>query len=221
MRRKTLCNVTCVCCVLVLSGCATVTDPVHVKRPENDQPFKGVVSGKKVLILEPFITTCTTNTEAPVPPESCGAISLANLLENSARSVCQEVGASTIVARENVAVQNGSAKEALQTLASKGPVLLSYYKDKSELLTSLQALAQATGAEMICAYSILVKVGARSGWDPNTGAIWQGTSSTSVKAVLVSTHTGKILWGNEMFVRTVASDSQCIKAAKILFAEAK
>ena len=182
MRPKMLCKATCIFCVLMLCGCATVTNPVYRNRQENDRSFKGVVSGKKVLILQPFITTCTTDTEAPVAPESCGAVSLANVLENSAKSKCQEAGASATIAKEYVTVQNGHIKEALQTINSKGPILLSYYKDKSELLTSLKALAQATGSEMVCAYSIVVKVGVKGGWDPNTGAIWQGTSSTSVKA---------------------------------------
>jgi len=208
------------CCILVFSGCATITAPVHVKRQENDKPFKDVVSAKKVLIMQPFITAVTTDTERPVSFESCGAISLANLLETHARSACQAAGSSAIIFQRDT-LQNGGAEEALRTLAGKSHILMSYYKNKSELMPSLQTVAQASGAEIIGAYSIGVKVGGRGGWDPNTGRIWQGTSSTTIKAVLVSTATGAVLWGNEMFVRTVASDKQCVEAAEKLFADIK
>jgi hypothetical protein len=206
------------CCILAFSGCATVTDPVHVKRNENDKSFKNVVTGKKVLIMQPFITAVTTNTEAPVSSESCGAVALANLLENHAKSACQEARSSTAIFQKDMP-QNAAANEALKALADKSHILMSYYKNKSELMTSLQTIANATGAEIVSACSIMVKVGGRGGWNPNTGQIWQGTSSTTMKAVLISTATGKVLWGNEIFVRAVASDKQCIDAAEKMFAD--
>lgn len=219
MGRRILHAVAWACCMLALAGCATVTDPVHVRRSENEQLFMEVVAGKKVLILPPFVTTRMTATELSVTPESCGATSLAKLIEESAKGICQDAGGTMIVAGEDAATQADPADDAMQTLMSSGPTLMSYYKDRSALATSLQALGQATGAQMICAYSIDVKVGMTGGWNPNSGEIWQGTSSTSAKAVLVSTATGETVWGNEMFVRTVASDNQCIKAAKKLFIE--
>lgn len=221
---RMLCYAAFMFCLIVLSGCATVTNSVHVKRQENDQTFKAAVAGKKIFILQPFISAKTTNHEAPVAHDSCGATSLSNLIEESIRNIGQETGASPLIARNDAAfietyLQDDSAKEAITTLEDNHNVLLSYYRDKTELVPSLRSIAEATGAELICAYSINVKVGGSGGWDPNSGRIWQGTSSTSVKAVLISTSTGKILWGNEMFARTIASDTQAIKAAEKLFTE--
>jgi hypothetical protein len=221
MRQKMLNHASCTFFFLVLFGCATITEPVHVKRQENEQSFKAVVSGKKVFILKPFISTTTTDSETPVQPESTGAIELANLIENSARNVSQKAGASGFITKDDAALHNDLSREALQSLASNQHILLSYYKDKSVLKGNLQTIAQATGTELLCAYSIVVKVGGGSGWNPISGQIWQGTSSTSVKAVLISTSTGKILWGNEIFVRTLASDKQCVQAVEKLFVESE
>lgn len=208
------------CCAFMFYGCATTTASVHLKPPGNKKPFKEVVSAKKLFMMQPFISAVTTNTEEPVSLETCGATSLANLLENHVRKVCQDTGSAKITFQKDIA-QEGPAQEALKSIADKSRVLMSYYRNKEELMPSFQTIAKATGAEIIGAYSIAVKVGGSGGWNPNTGQIWQGTSSTTIKAVLISPTTGKVLWGNEIFVRTLASDKQCVEAAEMLFTDAK
>lgn len=207
----------CICYVLAFCSCAA---PVYVKKQENNLLFRNIVSAKKIIILHPFITSFNTYTEAPVTPELCGATTLAFQIENSIHRICQQAGASAIIMQKDTILQNESAQVSINALESKVPVLMSHYRNKSDLMKDIQTLADATDAQIICASTIVVKVGAGGFVDPVfTGQVRQGTSTTAVKVILVSTDAGRVLWGNEMFVRRMASDNECIQGFEKIFGE--
>ena len=55
---------------------------------------------------------------------------------------------------------------------------------------------------------VRVKQGPGGSWNPYSGAITSGMSTTSFQAALISTRTGQVAWKNEVLERTVVPPSK-------------
>jgi hypothetical protein len=97
--------------------------------------------------------------------------------------------------------------------------LIGASRDKSSFLPSLAELGKLSGADLACVPVFYAKVGKGGGYDPNSGAIWTTTSSTSIRVGLVSLATGERVWFREAFMRSVAQRRDLDRAIDVLFRE--
>jgi len=112
----------------------------------------------------------------------------------------------------------GAVGDAVRRLTEESRVLVSVRKDKSALLPALKQVADISGAGVACVQTVRVKVGSGAMYDPNSGAMAQGTNSTAIAIAFVSLTTGEVVWKNEAFVRYLPSSGKFEKAVKMLFA---
>jgi hypothetical protein len=102
-------------------------------------------------------------------------------------------------------------------LLSNRAVLVSAFRDKTSLLSALAGIREATGAAYLAFPESKVFVGTPGGWDPNTGRVWDSTSTTSLKLTVVSLSDGQVVWQNELFIRAVANSDQIMQWTPKLF----
>lgn len=90
-----------------------------------------------------------------------------------------------------------------------------------ELRDNLHQLGESAGNKAAALLQFIrVKRGPTGTWDPNTGAITSGASSTYFQAALIECETGKALWENSVLLREAPAPGQrdFAQAINLLFA---
>ncbi|HSU66387.1 MAG TPA: hypothetical protein VLJ39_05930 [Tepidisphaeraceae bacterium] len=102
-------------------------------------------------------------------------------------------------------------------LLTKRAILVSTFRDKTPLMPALAGIRQTTGAAYLAFPESSVFVGTAGGWDPNSGRVWDRTSTTSLKLTVVSLADGQVVWQNELFIRAAANSEQIMQWTPRLF----
>lgn len=112
---------------------------------------------------------------------------------------------------------NGINRGLMERLEQSHSTLSSSFKDKTELLPSLRQLQSVSGTELACLITLKVKAGKGGGYNPLNGGMWQGTSTSSFKVVILSLSTGEHLWKNEVYARNLPTDEVISESIGLLF----
>ncbi len=204
--------------LLPLLGCATTTAPV-VSGSLNTKALSEFTStGGKIFLTTPVVTFENASTESPLPSASFGGEYVESFVLRTASSELKKIGIETVTVSKTKPLENmDQIKPVLDKIMENRKILTSSYKDKSSLVPHLHKLKMYTGTEVIGFQTVRVKVGRGSTYDPNSGAMSQGTSSSSIKFVLVSLSDGAILCKNSALVRYLPATEKFKKAVSMLF----
>lgn len=221
-RRKVFVNFIAIGLLMVFaSGCATVTSPVIVNVPNCGSQLKGVLPGESVVLALPQTLFVSTEDESPVSPSECDSEGLQALMSLQSRQGIVNAGMKPLEVDNIGGTNKVELVRVLAELDKKQAILMRKTPRSPELVAQLRMLACLTGAKAILLQKVRVKLGVGGGWDPNSGAIWQSTSSTSIRVALVSLLTGDILWGKEAFIRALPSDSRFSETIQQIYSDKK
>jgi len=184
-----------------------------------DLPFYG----NKILIIPPKLTYRDTYTERELPPgyqepPSPSDLTLVNMMKASGESPQAITALMTAQARQT-ALQNRFEVYSVKELSSAQPpearesmselekgsknLLKGWSKDREHLLGQLRILKKITGIDGVVVQSVTIKIGGNGQWNSASGQITAGTSSSTLKAGLIATDTGDLIWERESFYRDV------------------
>ncbi len=167
----------------------------------------------KVLILPPQIVLEQLSGSARASEQSSGPFESA--LTNAAIS---ELKSRQYLAIEPEALDNSEAVDSLKKLRPFTRRLAhGVFNDETQ--RAVGHLATLSQDYLILAQFMQVKHGPGATWNPMSGAITSGMSSTLLQAALISTHTGQVIWKNEVFERKALGldDPKLAKAIDSLF----
>lgn len=204
---------------ILLSGCATMTRPVAIGS-QNDDVLLALGQGSaRVLLLPPLASFETVSTEAPLPNTIYGGVEARSMMVAAAATHLAEFGIQPIDPETEPLANNASMVDLVARLGEESAVLTRAYKDKSALVPLLRDVRDISDAHFMYVQTLKVKVGSSASYDPNTGAMAQGTSSSAVKAVLISLPDAEQVWSNESMARYLPSDGKFETAVNMLYPE--
>lgn len=217
LQNKSICLPATIMAVGLLSGCATT--PVAVGPPSSSALPSTIPRGETIFLLPPSPSYELAHNEALLPAAQYGANAACSLMASNARDRLREKGMHVLTPEDMPQGKKAEVETILGKLALECQTLASFYRSKQELIPVLQELQEVSGASAAFVQTLRVKVGMGGGWDPYTGQIWQGTSSSDVKVALISLRTGEHLWANEVFVRCLPYGARFAEAVRLLFEE--
>lgn len=204
--------------IFSLFGCATATKPIASGQINTDVLSKLSNNKGKIFLASPVITFENAITEAPLPSLEYGGEKATSLVSTMVASQLKGMGLETINVSDVKPAENLERTNAiLDKIAENCLILTSSYKDNSNLIPYLRELQKITGADALCLQTVRVKVGRAATYDPNSGAMSQGTNSSSIKLAFLSLADGSILSMNRAFVRYLPSDEKFKDAVDLLF----
>jgi hypothetical protein len=208
--------------VLLFSNCATTSGPVVIGLIGDTTFNQMAAKGEVIFLLSPHMTFEDAATEASLPSEQHGGAQVHSVMMSTAFEKLHEAGFRVLTQDSVEYNSQAAAGSVIKNLNEECRVLTSDTKDKSALLPLLRQLAEITGANLACVQTVKVKVGSGAMYDfVFSGAMRQGTSSSTINVVLVSLKNGDIVWRNESFVRHKPPSSEFNKSVKMLFETSK
>jgi hypothetical protein len=197
----------------VLAGCA-------VKQiPPTTPPLSTAVHAERLLQLPTRVIYESVDTDRELtepPPE---ATARAARLDGELRGRLAARGLQLVALPELAPDVRAETDGVIAKVRPRYVRLIGASRDKSAFHDTLAELKRLTGAELACVPVLYVKVGKSGGYDPNSGAIWTTTSSTSLRVGIVSLTTGERVWFRESFMRSMANDRDLGRAIDVLFRE--
>jgi len=203
--------------VALLGGCATATVPVVVGTVNDPVIRELAAAGETVFLLPPHVTFESADNEQPLSGESCGGDKAEVATAMYVAEGLAGEGFAVLTLDDMPAESEPKARDLVDKLDAECSVLTSSYKDKSLLIPLLNELCGISGAGVVCVQTVKIKVGSGETYDINSGAMTQGTSSSTIKVALVSPDNGKVLWKNESFVRYLPTSGKFKQAVQLLF----
>lgn len=204
---------------LALLALALMEPGCSIKQiPATTPHLSAMAHGQRVLLLPTRVIyeSVDTDQEVPLPPE---ATERAARVDQAMRERLVREGFAVVTPSELAGDVRQEVDAVLTGLQLRYVRLIGAGQDKSAFLSALGELARLTGAELGCVPVYYAKVGKSGGYNPNTGAIWTTTSSTSLRIGLVSFSTGERIWFREAFQRSVATRRDLERALNVLFEE--
>lgn len=198
-------------------GCGAT--PVVVGPPKSGVSARPFPHGESVFLFPPHLSYERVENETALPPDEYGADETSLLLISTTKRKLIEKGMRILTSESISEDKRAKMVPILKKLENKYRVLASYYKSKKEVMPLLQKLKKISDASIACVQLLRVKVGSGPMWDPVSGQVRPGTSSSDVRIVLISLFTGEHLWANEVFVRSLPSDKPFSNALEMLFEE--
>lgn len=119
---------------------------------------------------------------------------------------------------ESLLRKNSKFKLAYHQLNNEDTDLFRTSKDE-KLINTIKAIGKSTNYSNLLVLYLKVKVGPASSWNPFSGQIKSGISYSRIKAVLIESLSGTILWQNEIQFREIPKQgsSTFYKAINLLF----
>ncbi len=208
--------------VVLFSNCATTSGPVLIGSLGDTTFNQLAAKGEVLFLLPPHMTFEDVATETPLPPDSQGGDQVQAVMMSTVFEGLQVSGFRVLTLDSVETNAQPSTDNIIQRLNEECRVLTSVTKNKSALLPLLSQLAEITGASVACVHTVRAKIGTGAMYDPIfSGAMRQGTSSSTINVVLVSLKNGDIVWSNESFVRHKPTSNEFKKAVKMLFETSK
>jgi len=203
----------------VLSGCAGTQS---ILTPQSYIGNKDVVTPywNTVYLLTPKVTFEDVRTERDLSDQyySNAKATSKNLVEVSGSAILQK-GFRFLQENNLTLDQKIELNEVLLALGNQPEDFLKKGKDKGVFLPNLQKLHNVIGTEALMVQILKIKVGGGSFWDPLTGIVTPGTSTSHILAFLVDVKTGEVVWRNEVFFRTLPETEILNKSLEILFSK--
>ena len=150
-------------------------------------------------VLTPKVVFEDTLTEVPLDSFGYGGPALVKALTDKAISTLK---AKSIQDVAYVSDGNLSAEQRdLAEQASASANHLIRVNPDPQAIHYIQGLASTNESVAVLAQYVRVKVGPHGTWNPNSGAITSGASSSYFRAALLDCQTGRLLWENSVLLR--------------------
>lgn len=202
---------------VLVAGCVMVTHPVAVGS-KNDPALLALGQGHaKAFVLPPQLSFMSVDKERPLPSDAYGGNEAGALMMATAASYLSEVGLQLVGVETAAPDQQEGVASASKKVSDDARLVMSTYRDKSAILPVLKQIKDASGAGLLFLQTLKVEVGESGMYDPFSGAMSQGTSSSSLKAMLVSLDDGQILWSSESVARNLPSGGRFREAVGMLY----
>lgn len=188
--------------LFVLTGCATAVKPMLVAPANSRQPAKRMLAGNKVLIVAPAVTYLDVKTEQVI---STNDHPLSQAVSKSVVSRAQDLLSRhrfEVVQLDQLKARQEESRQILSELSGQSGVLVRPRSQRrAQLLSRLQAL-KTSGVDAILIHAVDVKMGSAATFDYiNSGNMTASTSSGDIRAGLIDTSTGDLIWDREVYHR--------------------
>ena len=204
-------------CVLFafLIGCSAT--PVMVQQSSKNGSKTVVPEWNNIFLLTPTLSFKEVKTEQELPPERYGSESILEHLVDYVGETVSQKGFKVIHQTDMAGGQQTELGQVLSSLNNLANKLTKRRKPKRHILDTLHALHDHTGAEGLLVHVFRVKVGSGGTWDPNSGAITPGSSTSHIIACLIDIETGEVMWRNEVFVRCMLDPEKLHECLDMLY----
>ena len=194
------------CCLAsMLSGCV-VNSKITQTGGTTGDTAAGMASvvpvSTKVWVLTPKVVYEDTLTETLLASSAQGGPALVTALTEQTVAILNGKGFHKVVtsgdsnlsAEQHTLAEQASLESNHLVRANPSPQVIKY----------IQGLASTNESVAVLAQYVRIKVGPHGTWDPNSGAITSGASTSYFRATLLEAQTGRRLWGNSVLLREVA-----------------
>jgi len=186
--------------------------------PKKDTP-KFKINNNKIFVLEPLVTYEHVRNEQPIYDFN-PKITERVLTETMAQLKKEFAAAGVIIViNSDLSLdEQTTIKNQLVHIQTNVRELLKEWKGRDDYLNDFALIAEKTGCDAIFVPYVQVKVGQGGSWDfVYSGAIYPGTSTTTLRAMLISLNDGKTSWTNASFYRDIPNYTIMTKCTKDLF----
>jgi hypothetical protein len=176
-----------------------------------------IARGQRVLLLptQTIYESVATGRELSVPPPE--AAEHAARLDEAVRARLASAGFEVVHPEQLPPGVRADVERVFAGMRALYVPLIGITRDREAFRPPLAELERLSGTEVLCVPIFFAKVGTGGGYDPNSGAIWTTTSSTSVRLGLISLATGERIWFREAFMRSIARNRDLERAIEALF----
>jgi len=200
-----MCFSTVLALVVLIAGCTINSNITQTGGGTGDASAATpsvVPASTRVWVLTPKVVYEDTRTEVTLDSSDHGGPALVAALAEQAVSILDSKGLhevacpreSSLSAEQKVLAEQASASANHLVRVNPDPQAIHY----------ILGLASTNESVAVLAQYVRVKVGPHGTWDPNSGAITSGASSSYFRAVLLDAQTGRRLWENSVLLREVA-----------------
>jgi hypothetical protein len=155
----------------------------------------------RVWVLTPMVAYEDTLSEAPLDAHAYNGPAVVAALNSQTISILNGKGVHEVVGPDDASLSEGQRLLAQQAGTEANHLVRANPPLKA--LQYVQGLAATNGSVAVLAEYVRVKVGPNGTWDPNSGAITSGASSSYFRAALLDARTGRKLWENSVLLREV------------------
>lgn len=188
-----------------LTGCATATKPMLVAPAATGYSAPQTLSGNRVLVITPRVVYRDVNTEQVISgadqplsqtiSRSIASYAQSPLARNQLEITHADDFLETPTGRELEHLLLGLSEES-------GVLLRPRSQRRAQLLSQLQTLKTAGGVDAILIHAIDVRMGSSATYDyVQSGRMTASTNNTDLRAGLIETSTGKLIWDREIYDR--------------------
>jgi hypothetical protein len=211
--------ITVISLLFVLGSCANVTIPKVSGTIQT--PFMQGMAEKNetIFLMPPLLSFEQASDESPLPPDQYGGEIVREVMMTEVPNGLSEIGIKCMLADDIPSDQQAVAMDLINNLLEESAVITSIYKDKSYIIPKLQQLKTITNLSSACFQIVKVKIGSGSYYNPYSGEMALGTSSSSIKVYIVSLDDGKILWSNKAIARNQPKSSKFRQAVRMVFSQ--
>jgi hypothetical protein len=156
-------------------------------------------------VLTPKVVFEDTQTESPLDSTAHGGPGLVTALTERAIAAlkAKDIPYAAYVSDGDLVAEQKKLAEQASALANR----LIRVNPDPEAIRFIQGLAATNVLVAVLVQYVRVKVGPSGTWDPNSGAITSGASSSHFRAALLECQTGRGLWQNSVLLRKLPDPS--------------
>jgi len=180
-------------------SCASLARPVLVRQP--DAPTTSAIEARSIHILWPLLfyeDVQTQHEEQPDPGE----------FDRVRRKIVQEIEAAaaskgfTFSGDQDLeGAQQAAVELGMETLRRDVMTVFKARKRTELFEEALGSLGDSLDAELVIASFLRVKVGRGGYWDPYSGGIYPGTSTSQLLLAIIDLSDRQVVWTSEVFAR--------------------
>lgn len=185
--------------LLVPLGCASLARPVLVRQPDVLTP--SAVEAGSIHILQPILFYEDVQTESEKEPEQGEIDRVGFKIIEEIEIAAAGKGFACSRDRDLAVPQRRSLAGAMDALRHDESTVWKARKRKALIEQSLGPMGESLDADLAIVSFLKVKVGRGGYWDPYSGGIYPGTSTSQLVLAIIDLRKAKVVWTNEVFAR--------------------
>ena len=208
---------------LLAAGCATPTPILAPLSLSNPLASRQQLSfdGRKILVISPKVSYRDAQRETALPDNLSGTPWVSTSLTAFAERLLPQRGFMVLRADVPAAQEPVELRTLLSAWADKPDLLLKpWVKERNRVLTEFRIAKEALDADAVLVQLLDVKAGTAATWDAvASGIVISGTSTSDLRAGLVDTATGDIVWKRQVFFREVPNRKLLTDSLQTLYGD--
>jgi hypothetical protein len=170
-----------------------------VQRP--DAPTTSTIEASSIHILRPLLFYEDVQTEQEKNPDGGELARIRRTIVDEVEGVARSKGFTSSGDPDLEVAQRKAVDLGIETLRHRKTTLFKARKRTVLLDETLGSLGSVLDADLVIVSLLKVKVGRGGYWDPYSGGIYPGTSTSDLMLAILDLREHRVIWTNEVFAR--------------------